>query len=103
MTIASFAEVNENAPGTAAHQKAAHLEPLTILSHMANELANLAAQLAPIGELRKDFDRLRTVLFKRLRTQSSNFNYTGKRKPEVGAQQACWKAQNRLATVRKDV
>ena len=47
---------------------------------MANEPQIVAGQPAPIGELRKDFDRLRTVLFKRLRTQSSNFNYKGKRK-----------------------
>ena len=63
----------------------------------------MAVQLAPIGELRKDLDRLRTVLFTRLRTQSSNFNYTGKRKPDVGALQGCAKAQNQLATVAKDV
>lgn len=47
----------------------------------------MAGHPAPIGELRKDFDRLRTVLFERLRTQSSNFNYKGKRKPPPGAEQ----------------
>jgi hypothetical protein len=43
----------------------------------------MADQSAPIGELRKDFDRLRTVLFERLRTQSSNFNYTGECDPSA--------------------
>jgi hypothetical protein len=39
----------------------------------------MADQPGPIEELRKDFDRLRTVLFTRVRTQSSSFNYKGKR------------------------
>jgi hypothetical protein len=85
MTIASFAEVNESAPGTAVHQRPCTWGRRKFCRTGRTNSQIMADQATPIGELRKDFDRLRTVLFKRLRTQSSNFNYKGKRKLIAGA------------------
>src|SRR5260370_32658307 len=74
ITIASFAEVNGNAPETALR-----LSRATEIAHAQAVAFRGDSPGTRRGMAQRNFDRLRTVLFMRIRTQSSNSYYKARR------------------------